>query len=149
MTHLKTELDAVPCAMSSKPAKIPATHFIIAITPAPSRISAMRPHGERFLVLRVVISLSWAAIAESFAAIVSFFAATVNFNASDSARRVPFSSVSNSFARFSVSSRERNAAFSVSSASISIRDLRSSSAAALHAERIDVFCFGGPLIADG
>ena len=109
----------------------------------------MRPHGERFLVLRVVISLSWAAIAESFAAIVSFFAATVNFNASDSARRVPFSSVSNSFARFSVSSRERNAAFSVSSASISIRDLRSSSAAALHAERIDVFCFGGPLIADG
>ena len=73
-------------------------------------------------------------MAASLAPIVSLFAVTVALRASFSVRRVSFSSVSNAFARFSVSKRDLSAAFSDSCASIKIREARSSSTAALHAD---------------
>ena len=110
---------------------------------APIATSATRDHGERFLVFRVAISLSRASITRSLVLRFSFFAASANLRASVSARWASFSSVSNSFARFSVSIRERKEAFSASSASIKSLDARSSSAAALHADNnFSLFAIG-------
>ena len=93
----------------------------------------MRRQGDGFFFFKVSMNLSCDAMTVSLAAMVSFFAATAVFSASDSLRRVSFSSVSNAVAAFSVVRRSVKERFSLSSDAANVLVFSSSTAVAMQA----------------